>query len=135
MHMVTLHSLPNETRVASCARPITQRAHSHAHACAYCLLAAPAAHPLGRWTHATPLEQAFASKAVFVEMRLRQALQSSAALGAPNAFGLAVVCDAFERIAPFTGRFEGVLVLIWREIVRELARTCMRSPAPRAATP
>jgi hypothetical protein len=49
-------------------------------------------------------EEAFASKAVFVEMRLRQALSSSVTLGVPNVFRTAVVCDAFERVAPMTGR-------------------------------
>ncbi|KOO28130.1 hypothetical protein Ctob_003833 [Chrysochromulina tobinii] len=48
----------------------------------------------------------------------RQALASSAMLGVPNAFRCAVACDAFERVAPLTGRFEGVLGLVWREIVR-----------------
>lgn len=65
-------------------------------------------------------EEAFASKAVFVEMRLRQALSSSVALGVPNTFRTAVVCDAFERVAPMTGRYEGVLVLIWKELVRAI---------------
>jgi len=49
---------------------------------------------------------------VFVEMRLRQALSSSVTLGVPNVFRTAVVCDAFERVAPMTGRYEGMLVLI-----------------------
>ena len=65
-------------------------------------------------------EEAFASKAVFVEMRLRQALSSSITLGVPNTFRCAVVCDAFERVAPMTGRYEGVLVLIWKELVRAI---------------
>ena len=65
-------------------------------------------------------EEAFASKAVFVEMRLRQALSSSVQLGVPNTFRTAVVCDAFERVAPLTGRYEGVLVLIWKELVRAI---------------
>ena len=37
-------------------------------------------------------ENCFASKSVFVEARLRQALASAAALEAPNAFCAAVVC-------------------------------------------
>ena len=53
-------------------------------------------------------------------MRLRQALASSVHLGVPNTFRTAVVCDAFERVAPMTGRYEGVLVLIWRELIRSL---------------
>ena len=97
---------------------------------------------LGHWMHAFESDEScFASKAVFVEMRLRralassamlgistdcyliasfirQALASSAMLGVPNAFRCAVACDAFERVAPLTGRFEGVLGLVWREIVR-----------------
>ena len=74
---------------------------------------------LAHWMNAFVAdEHSFASKAVFVEMRLRQALQSSAALGVPNTFRAAVVCDAFERVAPLTGRYEGVLALIWREIMR-----------------
>ena len=47
-------------------------------------------------------------------MRLRQALASSAKLGVPNAFRVAIACDAFERIAPMTGRLETLLGLIWR---------------------
>ena len=65
-------------------------------------------------------EEAFASKAVFVEMRLRQALSSSVMLGVPNTFRCAVVCDAFERVAPMTGRYEGVLVIIWKELVKAI---------------
>ena len=69
---------------------------------------------LSQWMDSyTAGEEEFASKAVFVEMRLRQALSSSVALGVPNTFRTAVVCDAFERVAPMTGRCEGVLVLIW----------------------
>lgn len=30
------------------------------------------------------------------------------------------VCDAFERVLPMTGRFEGVLLLVWREILRAI---------------
>ena len=46
-------------------------------------------------------EEHFASKAVFVEVRLRQALSASASLGkVPNIFRTALVCDAFERVAP-----------------------------------
>jgi hypothetical protein len=41
---------------------------------------------------------------------IRQALASSAMLGVPNAFRCAVACDAFERVAPLTGRFEGTLI-------------------------
>ena len=62
-------------------------------------------------------EGSFASRAMFVEMRLRQALASSATLGSPNHFRCAVVCDAFERVAPLTGRFEGLLSVIWKELV------------------
>ena len=65
-------------------------------------------------------EEAFASKAVFVEMRLRQALSSSVTLGTPNTFRTAIVCDAFERVAPMTGRYEGVLVLCWKELIQSL---------------
>lgn len=65
-------------------------------------------------------EVSFASKAVFAEMRLRQALASSTQLGTPNAFRCAIVCDAFERIAPLTGRFESILGLIWPEILRSI---------------
>ena len=65
-------------------------------------------------------EEAFASRAVFVEMRLRQALSSSVQLGVPNVFRTAVVCDAFERVAPMTGRYEGVLKLCWRELIQSL---------------
>ena len=74
---------------------------------------------LGHWLRAFSLdEESFASKAVFVEARLRQAVASSEALDTPNAFRAAVVCDAFERVAPLTGRYETVLTLIWRELVR-----------------
>ena len=74
---------------------------------------------LGHWLRAFSLdEESFASKAVFVEARLRQAMASSEALDTPNAFRAAVVCDAFERVAPLTGRYETVLTLIWRELVR-----------------
>ena len=46
-------------------------------------------------------EEHFASKAVFVEVRPRQALSASASLGkVPNIFRTALVCDAFERVAP-----------------------------------
>jgi hypothetical protein len=38
----------------------------------------------------------------------------------PNTFRIAVVCDAFERVAPLTGRYEGVLVLIWKELIRSI---------------
>ena len=62
---------------------------------------------LAHWMNAFAAdEEAFASKAVFVEMRLRQALSSSVHLGVPNTFRIAVVCDAFERVAPMTGRCE-----------------------------
>jgi hypothetical protein len=37
-------------------------------------------------------EMAFASKAVFIEMRLRQALACSASIGVPNQFRCAIVC-------------------------------------------
>ena len=30
------------------------------------------------------------------------------------------MCDAFERVAPLTGRYEGVLVLIWKELIRSI---------------
>ena len=63
-------------------------------------------------------EEAFASKAVFVEMRLRQALACSAMLSTPNTFRCAIVCDAWERVAPLTGRLEGVLSLLWSELLR-----------------
>ena len=53
-------------------------------------------------------------------MRLRQALSSSVTLGVPNVFRTAVVCDAFERVAPMTGRYEGVLVLCWKELIQSL---------------
>ena len=76
---------------------------------------------LAHWMNAFAAdEESFASKAVFVEMRLRQALSSSVSLGVPNTFRIAVVCDAFERVAPLTGRYEGVLVLIWKELIRSL---------------
>jgi hypothetical protein len=114
---------------------------------------------LAQWMSAFAAdEEAFASKAVFVEMRLRQALSSSVSLGVlerasnliwtsalharahhgampcmqvltaapsvlpqvPNTFRIAVVCDAFERVAPLTGRYEGVLVLIWKELIRSI---------------
>ena len=65
-------------------------------------------------------EEAFASKAVFVEMRLRQALSSSVQLGTPNAFRTAIVCDAFERVAPMTGRYQGVLELCWKELMQSI---------------
>ena len=65
-------------------------------------------------------EESFASKAVFVEMLLRQALSSSVTLGVPNTFRCAVVCDAFERVAPMTGRYDGVLVIIWKELVKAI---------------
>ena len=46
----------------------------------------------------------WASKALFVEMRLRQALASSATLGGvPNVFRCAIACDCWERVAPLTG--------------------------------
>lgn len=62
---------------------------------------------LSSWMDAyTEGEEEFASKAVFVEMRLRQALACSARLGAPNGFRAAIVCDAWERIAPLTGRYQ-----------------------------
>ena len=51
-------------------------------------------------------------------MRLRQALSCSAALGVPNPFRCAIVCDAWERVAPMTGRFEGVMNLLWHELLR-----------------
>lgn len=63
-------------------------------------------------------EEAFASKAVFVEMRLRQALACSAMLNTPNTFRCAIVCDAWDRVAPLTGRLEGVLSLLWNELLR-----------------
>lgn len=63
-------------------------------------------------------EVSFASKAVFTEMRLRQALASSVQLGTPNHFRCSIVCDAFERVAPLTGRYEGVLGVIWQELIR-----------------
>ena len=76
---------------------------------------------LNHWMSAFEMdEEGFKSKAVFVEMRLRQGLASSVQLGMPNAFHVAIVCDAFERVAPLTGRLEGVLVLIWRELVRAI---------------
>ena len=63
-------------------------------------------------------EMSFASKAVFVEMRLRQALASSVQLGTPNVFRCAIVCDAFERVAPLTGRLESILGLCWHELIK-----------------
>lgn len=48
-------------------------------------------------------EEAFASKAVFIEMRLRQALACSARIGVPNQFRCAIVCDAWERVVRFPG--------------------------------
>ena len=65
-------------------------------------------------------EDMFASKAVFVEMRLRQALACSASLGTPNTFRCAIVCDAWDRVAPLTGRFEGLFQLLWGELLRSL---------------
>ena len=83
---------------------------------------------LSHWMNAFAAdEEAFASKAVFVEMRLRQALSSSVTLGVPNTFRCAVVCDAFERVAPMTGRYEGVLGLIWKELVRAISSRSMSS--------
>ena len=52
-------------------------------------------------------EESFASKAS-VEMRLTGA-ELVGHLGVPNTFRCAV-CDAFERVALMTGRYEGVLV-------------------------
>jgi hypothetical protein len=63
-------------------------------------------------------EASFASKAVFVEHRLRQALACSATLGTPNTCRCALVCDAWDRVAPLTGRFEGMLQLLWSELLR-----------------
>ena len=63
-------------------------------------------------------EMAFASKAVFIEMRLRQALACSASIGIPNQFRCAIVCDAWERVVPFTGRLESMLKLLWSELLR-----------------
>ncbi|KOO24893.1 hypothetical protein Ctob_006027 [Chrysochromulina tobinii] len=63
-------------------------------------------------------ETAFASKAVFIEMRLRQALACSASIGVPNQFRCAIVCDAWERVVPFTGRLESMLKLLWSELLR-----------------
>ena len=63
-------------------------------------------------------EMAFASKAVFIEMRLRQALACSASIGVPNQFRCAIVCDAWERVVPFTGRLESMLKLLWSELLR-----------------
>lgn len=57
---------------------------------------------------------------LLIEMRLRQALQSSIELGVPNTFRIAIVCDAFERVAPFTGRLEGLLDVIWRELTQAI---------------
>ena len=65
-------------------------------------------------------EESFASKAVFVEMRLRQALACAATLGTPNNFRCAIVCDAWDRVAPLTGRFEGLFQLLWTELLRSL---------------
>ena len=74
---------------------------------------------LGSWASAYEAETSnFASRAVFVEMRLRQALSSSTELGVPNLFRCAIVCDAWERVAPLTGRLSGVLGLIWTELLR-----------------
>jgi len=70
----------------------------------------------------------FASKAVFVEMRLRQALSASPSLGVPNIYRCALVCDAFERVAPLTGRFEGLLGLLWQELQK-----CIFADAPATA--
>ena len=61
-------------------------------------------------------QDTFASKAVFLEVRLRQALSSSSALGKPNLFRCALVCDAWERVAPLTGRHASLLSLLWVEI-------------------
>lgn len=74
---------------------------------------------LSHWTAAYAGESdRFASTAVYVELRLRQALAASEALGAPNLFRCAVVCDAWERVAPLLGRYESLLSLVWRELLR-----------------
>jgi len=74
---------------------------------------------LSHWTAAHAGESdRFASTAVYVELRLRQALAASEALGAPNLFRCAVVCDAWERVAPMLGRYESLLSLVWRELLR-----------------
>ena len=76
---------------------------------------------LRHWLDSFEVEaSAFKSKALLVEMRLRQALQSSRQLGVPNAFRTAIVCDAYERVAPFTGRLEGMLGLVWRELAQSI---------------
>ena len=74
---------------------------------------------LAHWMDSYDTSQSdFASRAVFVEMRLRQALACSASLGVPNVFRCAIVCDAWERVAPLVGPFESVLSLLWTELLR-----------------
>ncbi|KAL1529932.1 hypothetical protein AB1Y20_000860 [Prymnesium parvum] len=63
-------------------------------------------------------QESWASRALFVELRLRQALASSSLLGVPNIFRCAIVCDCWERVAPMTGAYAPVLGLLWCEILR-----------------
>ena len=113
---VTVDAVDAFARIGS-AEPLSRPATQHLHMSQQ-LEALDRSTRLSHWLVAFEAdEEAFASKAVFVEMRLRQALSSSVALGVPNTFRTAVVCDAFERVAPMTGRYEGVLVLIWRELL------------------
>ena len=113
-----MNAHPDDTPSASFDAPLANRK-DHANKLANTLASVDTSSRLAHWLNAFAAdEQSFASKAVFVEMRLRQALASSVAMGIPNVFRTAVVFDAFERVAPLTGRYEGVLGVIWREIVR-----------------
>ena len=61
---------------------------------------------------------------------IRQALASSAMLGVPNAFRCAVACDAFERVAPLTGRFEGTLIACGWPALHASAHSSAWRPSP-----
>ena len=74
---------------------------------------------LSHWvgSHAEESDR-FASSAVYVEMRLKQALAASSQNGAPNLFRCAIVCDAWERVMPMLGRYSRLFSLLWPELLK-----------------
>ena len=72
---------------------------------------------LQEWVDAFERERdGFSSMALFIEAKLRRALQATAGLPTPNAFRTAVVFDCLDKLKGSLGRYESVLGLLIREL-------------------
>lgn len=68
----------------------------------------------------------FQSASVYVEVKLREVLQSTSNLELPNAFRTAVCCDLLQRMTACVGQFTS----IFHPLIQELMKSVFKNYSP-----